>query len=88
MGILLQEVVLDLPGIVVAKLVRQFDLVERVLIELALIVRSPRARELQFIEDAEFHDFPCALPYLLTSIPPEAQRGVKLRWIDVRKSRW
>ena len=43
--IFLEEVVLDLPGVVVAEPVGQLDLVERVLIELALVVRAPWARQ-------------------------------------------
>ena len=57
MRVLLEEVVLDLPGVVVAEPVGQLDLVERVLIELAFVVRPPRARQLQLVEDAEFHRF-------------------------------
>ena len=50
---------LDLPGVVVAKPVGQLHLVERILIELAFIVRPPGPRQLQLVEDAEFHgDFP------------------------------
>ena len=54
-GVFLEEMVLDLPGVVVAEPVGQLDLVERVLIELPLVVRPPRARQLQLVEDAEFH---------------------------------
>ena len=53
--VFLKEMVLDLPGIVVAEPVGQFDLVERVLIEPMLAARLPRARQLQLVKDAEFH---------------------------------
>src|SRR3954447_13526904 len=53
--VLLEEVVLDLPRVVVAKLVGQLDLVERVLHELVFAARAPRLRELQLIENAELH---------------------------------
>ena len=75
-GVFLEEVVLDLPGVVVAKPVGQLHLSERVLIELAFVVRPPWARKLQLVEDAEFHG---RVPDLLASIPPEEARGVKLR---------
>src|SRR5262249_55852413 len=56
--ILLEKVVLDLPGEVVAKPVGELDLVERVLVELELALRRPRARQLQFVEYAELHTIP------------------------------
>ena len=43
-GVFLQEMVLDLPGVVVAELVREFDLIERVLIELAARCPSSQGR--------------------------------------------
>ena len=73
-GVLLEKVVLDLPGVVVAKPVGELHLIERVLIELSLIIRSPRTRKLQFVEDAEFHGL---FPDLLAGIPPEPDQGVK-----------
>ena len=72
--VLFQEMMLDLPGVVVAKPVGQLHLVERILIELAFIVRPPGARQLQLVEDAEFHGTSLDL---LPSIPPEAGRSVK-----------
>ena len=53
--VLLEEVVLDLPGVVDAEPVGQLDLVERVLEELLLAALDPRARELMLVEDAELH---------------------------------
>ena len=46
---------LDLPGIVDAELVGEFDLVERVLEQALLVALVPRPRQLMFVEDAEFH---------------------------------
>src|SRR5215471_2095315 len=46
---------LDLPGVVVAELVGELDLGERVLQELILALRPPGARQLVLVEDAEFH---------------------------------
>src|SRR6266852_6750443 len=46
---------LDLPGVVVAELVGELDLAERVLQELVLALGAPRPRQLVFVEDAEFH---------------------------------
>ena len=55
MRVLLEEVVLDLPGVVVPEPVGELDLIERVLDQRALGVRGPRARELMLVEDAELH---------------------------------
>src|SRR4051794_4107649 len=54
--VLLEEVVLDLPRVVVAELVGELDLAERILQQLVLALRAPRARQLMLVEDAEFHD--------------------------------
>src|SRR5256885_3947307 len=53
--VLLEEMVLDLPGVVVAQLVGELDLAERILQELVLALRTPRPGQLVFVEDAEFH---------------------------------
>src|SRR4051794_8286374 len=53
--VFLKEMMLDLPGIVVAEPVGQFDLIERVLIKPVFSPRLPRARYLQLVENAEFH---------------------------------
>src|SRR4051794_39515993 len=55
MRILFEEMVLDLPGVVIAEPVGQFDLIERVLIQLQLAAGLPWARQLQLVENAEFH---------------------------------
>ena len=47
---------LDDPGVVVAELVGEFDLGQRVLVELELVALFPGPRQLQLVEDAEFHD--------------------------------
>ena len=54
-GVFLEEVVLDLPGVVVAQLVGQLDLVERIEMHLHLGMRFPGLGDLQLVEDAEFH---------------------------------
>src|SRR5262249_39963047 len=54
--VLLEEVVLDLPHRVVAELVGELDLVERLLQEPLLGVSVPRPRELMLVEDAESHE--------------------------------
>src|SRR5215207_1033137 len=55
MGIFLEEVVLDLPGVVVAQSVGQLELGERILVEPVLVAVLPGARQLQLVEDAELH---------------------------------
>src|SRR5437763_8788179 len=55
MGIFLQEMVFDLPGVIVAKAIGQFELVECMVIEPPFVIRTPWARQLHFIEDAELH---------------------------------
>jgi hypothetical protein len=54
-GILFEEVVFDLPGVVVTEFVGQFDLGQGVLVELLLGVWFPGAGTLQFVKDTEFH---------------------------------
>jgi hypothetical protein len=62
MGILLQEMVLDLPRVVDAYPVGEFDLFERLAINSVLGIRIPGPRYLVFIKDTELHLFiPCAL---------------------------
>jgi len=55
--ILFEKMVLDLPGIVVAEPVGQFELVERIVVEPQFAAGLPRARQLQFVEYAELHPF-------------------------------
>ncbi len=55
MGVLLQEVVLDLPDVLHAEPVGQFDLFEGVGDELLLAGGAPGAGELVLVEDAELH---------------------------------
>src|SRR3954468_14228703 len=72
---------LDLPCVVVTKSVGQFDLGQRVLIKLTFIVRTPWARQLQFIKDPEFHDrfpvFPglCLVPECASGSRPCQERS-------------
>src|SRR4029453_5587491 len=53
--VLLEKVVLDLPGVVDAEPVGELDLVERLLEQPALAVASPGPRDLVLVEDAELH---------------------------------
>jgi hypothetical protein len=55
MGILLQEMVFDLPRIVDAKAVGELHLFERFAIDSMLSISVPGSRNLVFIKDAEFH---------------------------------
>ena len=55
MRVFVEEVMLDLPGVVVAEPVGELDLGERLVEQAALVARSPRLGELHFVEDAEFH---------------------------------
>jgi hypothetical protein len=54
-GIFLEEVMLNLPGVVVAQPVGEFDLRQRVLQELVLALFAPWPRELVLVENAELH---------------------------------
>src|SRR5579863_6639350 len=56
MRVLVQEMMLDFPGIVVTEAVGEHDLVERLVKEPRLVARKPRSRQLMLIEDAEPHD--------------------------------
>src|SRR5579862_1240086 len=53
--VLFQKVMLDFPNVGEAELVRQLDLIERVLNQLQLAFFLPRARELMFIEESKSH---------------------------------
>src|SRR5262249_39450976 len=55
MGVLLEEMVLDLPGEVDAEPVGELDLVERLLEEPEFVAVMPRPGELVLVKDAEFH---------------------------------
>ncbi len=55
MRIFFEEVMLDFPRIVVAELVGEFDLAQRVLIKPVFVALFPGARQLQLIKYAEFH---------------------------------
>ncbi len=56
MRVLFEEVVFDLPGVVVAELVSQLDLNEGVLKQFVFRPLGPGSRQLMFVEDSEFHD--------------------------------
>src|SRR5450631_2229593 len=56
MRIFFQKMMLDHPGMIVAAAVRGLQLRQRILVELEFTAGFPRARQLQLIKDAEFHD--------------------------------
>ena len=53
--VLLEEMVLDFPGVVDAEPIGQLDLRQGVLEELLLAALDPRARQLMLVEDSELH---------------------------------
>ena len=53
--VFLKEVVLDLPYVIDAEFVAEFDLCERFLVETAFGILAPRLRQLVFVEHAKFH---------------------------------
>ena len=55
MRVFLEKMMLDLPGVVVAELVGQLDLDQRVLEELVFRMFRPGSGELVLVEDSEFH---------------------------------
>src|SRR4030095_4969914 len=64
--VLLEEVVLDLPGVTEAEPVGQLDLGERVLEQALLVALAPRPRQLVLVEDAELHGL--APPHLEATV--------------------
>src|SRR5580692_4246218 len=63
-----QEMMFHHPGMVVAEPIGGLQLRQRVLIQLELVARLPWPRQLQLIEDADFHDVLSRRPGLLTSV--------------------
>ena len=55
MRVLHQEVVLDLPDVVEPDLVRELNLIERVVIGLVLLVFDPGLLLLELVDESEFH---------------------------------
>ena len=55
MGIFFKEVMLNFPGVVIAKAICQLELIERIVVQLPLSMRLPGAGNLQLIKNAEFH---------------------------------
>ncbi len=58
MRVFLEEMMLDLPGMVIAEAVGEHDLVERLLEEPVLVARRPGLGELQLVEYTESHRIP------------------------------
>jgi hypothetical protein len=52
--IFLEKMVFDLPGVIDAEFVGEFDLIERLLKQPVLVALIPRARQLMLVENAEF----------------------------------
>src|SRR3954453_11665646 len=75
-GVFFQKKMLPPPGVVVAKPVGGFQLRERVLVKLEFVAGVPWPRQLQLIEDAEFHDVSPSPACCLQSIhvPGRVQR--------------
>ncbi len=80
-GVLLEEVVLDLPRVVEPELVGELDLVERVLHELELGLLLPRSWELQLVEDAELQG---DLPQVCVGLSVPLRRDGPVRRPDLR----
>ena len=57
MGILLEEMVLDLPRVIDADAVGEFDLFQRFAIDSVLRISVPGSRNLMFVKDTELHPF-------------------------------
>src|SRR6185437_10109964 len=55
MRVLLEEMMLDFPGMVDAEPVGELDLVERLVVDAVLIALAPGPRQLMLVEDAELH---------------------------------
>jgi hypothetical protein len=55
-GIFLEEMMFHHPGVVITEPVGGLELRQRVLVEPKLVALFPRARQLQLVKDAEFHD--------------------------------
>jgi len=53
--ILFQEMMFDFPGVIVAKPIGQFHLVERVVEQPLLVARRPWPGQLQFVKNPELH---------------------------------
>jgi len=73
MRVFLEEMVLDLPDVIDADPVGEFDLLKRVAIEPLLGVFFPRLRQLVLIEKPELHRLPplCAALPLASRFPRE-----------------
>src|SRR5258705_2430523 len=56
MRIFFQEMMFHDPGVVIAEPVGGLELRQRILVEPKLVALFPRARQLELVKDAEFHD--------------------------------
>ena len=55
MRIFLEEMVLNFPSVIKAETVGQLHLFERLMKKITLVAFLPRARQLEFVENAETH---------------------------------
>ena len=60
MGVLVEEVVLHLPGVVEAEPIGQRHLVQRLMEQRVLVALVPGPRQLQLVENSEAHFIPFA----------------------------
>src|SRR5260370_24043873 len=79
MRIFFEKMMFHHPGMVVAEAVGGFQLRQDVMVELEFIAGFPRARQLQLIKDAEFHDVSPAigLLFLCSVFPPETESTLR-----------
>jgi hypothetical protein len=76
-GVLLEEVMLDLPDVVDAETVGELDLGERILEQLVLAAAVPRTGKLVLVEESETHGLSPK-----SVVPTEAERS-EAQWRDL-----
>jgi hypothetical protein len=90
MRILFQEMMFHDPGMVVAEPVGDLELRQRILVKAEFVALLPRTRQLQLIEDAEFHDVSpwtsCCFQavYCRQGASPASAQFRRMEEIDVR----
>jgi hypothetical protein len=81
-GVFVEEMVLDLPGIVETQAIGELDLVERLVKQPVLVSGFPRLRQLELVKDAKSHGFTFARIFSPSSIIFDGGG----EWLDVRPS--
>ena len=66
-GVLIEEVMLDGPGVVDTEIIGQLDLLDGLLDQLVLGSLAPRLRQLQLIKNTKSHDSYLSIPRLIAS---------------------